>query len=126
MIDEKKFIKASIIFLIAVGLIVAVFVTYRLYSDSRAKLSGQNLPTAQVQKAPETDQDVIERVARHMVMPTGVPKVVTVKDVETLRKQEPFFAKAQDGDKLLVYSDEVVLYSPRLDRVVEIAQIKAK
>jgi hypothetical protein len=123
-IDEKQFAKAVTMTLILIGLITAVIVSWKLYSGTMQKLAAQKSGSSVSKITPDTDQAIIDRVGRHIVLPGGVPKVVPVKDVETLRKGDPFFNSAQEGDELLVYSNKVILYSPTLDKVVEVATIK--
>jgi hypothetical protein len=72
----------------------------------------------------QTDGDIIAQVSTHLVLPQGVPKIVPVADVETLKKTQPFFENAQNGDKLLVYPTKVILYSVVMDKVVEVAVVK--
>lgn len=52
------------------------------------------------------------------------PTVATVSDVDKLQDQQ-FFAKAIEGDKLLVYNDskKAVLYRPSENRVVEVGNL---
>jgi hypothetical protein len=122
-IDEKQFIKASVVTLVIIGLIVTAGFSYKLYADTQAKVVLKDNVSGQ--KGSDTsDQSVINLVGKHIVLPNETPKVVTVKDVETLRKSEPFFNNATNGDKLLVYQNKVVLYSLILDKVVEVATIK--
>jgi hypothetical protein len=71
-----------------------------------------------------SDQGIINRVGRHIILPSDTPKVIPVTDVVKLKKEQPFFASAQEGDKLLVYKQKVILYSPTIDKIVEVATIK--
>lgn len=75
----------------------------------------------------EDPDSIIEAVSRHVVLPPGEePTVATVSDPSKLRDQ-PFFASAKAGDKVLLYTKarKAVLYDPVVDRVVEIAPISA-
>lgn len=78
------------------------------------------------QAAPEDElQSVLAKVSRLVVLPTNeTPTLATVADVEKLRNQ-PFFANAKDGDKLLVYTAarKAILYDPVADKIVEIAPL---
>jgi hypothetical protein len=127
IIDEKQFVKAVTVTLVTIGLVTAVVVSYRLYSGTQRKLSEQKKNESTVKSPSQNDSDVmiITQVSKHIVLPDETPKVVKVTDVDTLKKSEPFFQSAQDGDDVLVYSNKVILYSPKLDRIVEVAQIKA-
>jgi len=69
--------------------------------------------------------EVVAKVSRHMVLPDGeIPTVATVSDPEALSNQ-PFFSKAQIGDRVLIYASalKAILYSPELDRIIEIAPL---
>jgi hypothetical protein len=69
--------------------------------------------------------EVMASVSRHMVLPQNeTPTVATVSDPEKL-KDQPFFANAKKGDNVLIFSasKKAILYSPSLDRVIEVAPI---
>jgi hypothetical protein len=66
-------------------------------------------------------------VGKLIVLPEGEePTVATVSDPEKLKDQE-FFAKAQAGDKVLVYQKAgmAILYSVSLHKILEVAPIGA-
>lgn len=79
---------------------------------------------------PEADQrkdlkKTLERVSRIMVLPTNEePTLATVTDLSKL-KDQPFFANAQDGDKVLIYprSLKAILYSPSKDKIIEVSSV---
>ncbi len=82
--------------------------------------------TADPQKSAQNElQETITAVGKLMVLPTGeTPTIATVSDPEKL-KDQPFFARAQKGDKVLVYttSQKAILYSPSLNKIVEVAPV---
>ena len=92
--------------------------------SSASTLSNQ--PGTALGISTDTDpQHVIQRVGSHMILPSGeAPKVITVANVDQLRKTQPFFNSASNGDMLLVYATKVILYSPISDRIIDIAQIR--
>jgi hypothetical protein len=64
-------------------------------------------------------------VGRLMVLPEGeTPTVATVSDPQKLQDQ-PFFAKAEKGDLVLIYplAHRAILYSPKLNKIIEVAPI---
>lgn len=68
---------------------------------------------------------VIEAVGRHIVLPEGeVPTVATVNDVEQLAGL-PFFAQAEVGHKVLIYTGakKAILYDPEIDKLIEVAPL---
>lgn len=68
---------------------------------------------------------LVAKVGKLIVLPEGeTPTVATVADPEVLRDQ-PFFAKAEKGDKVLIYTNarKAILYSPEDNKIVEVAPI---
>jgi hypothetical protein len=62
-----------------------------------------------------------------MVLPADeTPTIATVSDPEKL-KDQPFFANAKKGDKVLIFSNsaKAILYSPTEDKIVEVAPINS-
>ena len=108
----------GITFIIFLG---AVIVGIRYINKSRANSESVS---SEVTTAPGSDNEVLERVGKHLVLPPEQPKVITIENVNDLRQEQPFFTQANNGDKLLVYSTRVILYDPQLDKVVDIAQIR--
>lgn len=79
---------------------------------------------------PETDQvkelqKTVKSVSRLMVLPESEqPTLATVTDVSKLKGQA-FFANAKTGDKVLIYpnSKKAILYSPTLDKIIEVSSL---
>jgi len=73
----------------------------------------------------EEARAIVERVARHIVLPQGeTPTIATVTDPERLKGQL-FFAKTKMGDKVLIYTNakKAILYNPTDDKIVEVAPL---
>lgn len=71
--------------------------------------------------------DVVKKVSRHIVLPDGSVTVTTITDADSLRATDPvFYRYAQIGDKLLLYEDRAILYSPSIDRVLDISHTISK
>lgn len=69
--------------------------------------------------------DTVSRIKKLVEVPEGeMPTVATVSDIEKLANQ-PFFAKAQKGDKVIVYQSvqKAILYRPSTNRIVEMAPL---
>lgn len=70
-------------------------------------------------------QDIAARVARHIQVAEGEdPSVATVQDADRLKVANPaFYRYAQNGDRLLVYSDKAVLYSTSQDKLLAVMPV---
>lgn len=70
-------------------------------------------------------QDLVNEVGRLIDLPTNeTPTIATVSNLEALKGQE-FFARAQVGDKVLIYPQarKAILYSPSKQRIIEVAPL---
>lgn len=68
---------------------------------------------------------ISDKVGKLMTLPTDEePTVATVTDKEKLASQ-PFFANAQNGDKVLIYTKarKAILYRPSLNMIIEVAPV---
>jgi hypothetical protein len=89
--------------------------------------SGSDLSNIEVRDGvdPKEVANIIDRV-RELVAVQGdeLPTVATVQDISVLRPQNPtLYRDAQNGDKLLVWSDKVVVYSASKDRLLVVMPI---
>ncbi|KKS95498.1 MAG: hypothetical protein UV73_C0017G0012 [Candidatus Gottesmanbacteria bacterium GW2011_GWA2_43_14] len=116
-LNRKILILISLIVIIAAFLVSFYF--YRKYKQLSVNLS--NL--AQIQQI--EIKDIKSKVGRHYLLPEGEePLLITVTDWEKVKSQ-PFFSRAQNGDKVLVYNNakKAILYSPAKDLVLEVGPV---
>jgi len=69
--------------------------------------------------------ELVSRVSKLIVLPEDeAPTIATVQDPELL-KEQPFFAKAKKGDKVLIYTNarKAILYDPVNNKIVEVAPV---
>lgn len=79
-------------------------------------------PNAEAQKEA---QDLLSKVAKIYLIPTGEePTVATVSDPNALKNQS-FFTQSQKGDKVLIFvkAGRAVLYRPSINKIIETAPI---
>lgn len=70
-------------------------------------------------------KSLTETIGRFMELPAGEqPTLATVTDRAKLKGQE-FFAKAENGDKLLVYSEagKAILFRPSTGKIIEVTNL---
>ena len=104
-------------------LVVAVVLTgglsYYFYAEYSTLKANPN------KLAQEETNNLVAQIAKLIVLPEGeTPTLATVSDPEKL-KDQPFFAKAQKGDKVLIYTNakKAILYNPENNKIVEVAPI---
>ncbi|QQR60515.1 LytR C-terminal domain-containing protein [Candidatus Uhrbacteria bacterium] len=89
--------------------------------------SGSDMSNIEVRDGvdPKEVANIIERVRELVVADSDeMPTVATVQDISVLRPQNPtLYRDAQNGDKLLVWSDKVVVYSATKDRLLVVMPI---
>ena len=113
--DRQKVIDRAILVIAVVAIVLAAYFYYQW------NLLRQN-PQAIAQR---TVSDLVAKVGRLAVLPTGeTPSVATISDPQKLKDQS-FFAKAKTGDKVLIYAQakKAYLYSVSLDRLLEVAPL---
>ncbi|MEN9622140.1 MAG: hypothetical protein RLZZ67_574 [Candidatus Parcubacteria bacterium] len=111
------------------NIVIAVVVVFVLslvgnaYLGNKVRVLSQNPAELNAQEV----KDVAARISKLMVLPSDeLPTLATVSDPEKL-KDQPFFANAKAGFKVLVYTkaQKAVLYDPTANKIVEVAPINS-
>jgi hypothetical protein len=106
-------------------MIVLILLCIFLFLEYRAARRTLTSPSTSTAASNKQVNSVIEEVGKLVILPTGeTPTVATVAQADKLRSQS-FFANAQNGDKVLVYSQhkEAILYRPSDNKIVLIAPV---
>lgn len=116
---NNKFFKiAAIVFFILAASIPSIYF-YQQYKNILEKLKDPTVASR------EEMRSLVERVSQIAELPQGEdPAVATVSDLEKIKNQ-PFFAHAKLGDKVLVYNNakKAILYDPTAHKIIEIGPI---
>lgn len=136
-VTDKKTVFPFFLIISLVVVIAVVIVLYLFWGFGRAEIgtvTGEEavLPsqTSEAQKRsyqielsggnPEITL-VVQNAAKHIALPGGKVTVATVMNADGLRQANPIFYQfASNGDKVLIYIDRAVLYSPEIDRVLDV------
>ncbi len=92
---------------------------YRQYQNANRKLAN---PTEYAQ---EEVRLIREKVGKLIELPPDEqPTIATVTDAARLAEQ-PFFANAQNGDKVLIFTNakKAILYRPTANKIIEVAPV---
>ena len=104
------------------GLIILVLLGLGMYYYQYQK--NQKLLKDPTQAAVIESQNLIEKIGKFMELPNEQPQIATVSDASKLPNQ-PFFSKAQDGDKILIYNiaQKAILYRPSTNKIIDVAAL---
>lgn len=117
---KERFISAFSVFKKSLP---ALFLVLFIAASGTAYYFYQRIP-----KEPSAQTEVkalVAQVGQLIVLPQGEdPTVATVVDPEKL-KDQPFFANAKKGNKVLIYTNEkkAILYDPESNKIVEVAPV---
>lgn len=127
--SKSDFVKLLPIILLLVFLAVgAAGYFFFQYRKTQSELELLRANPAEAQKMTQEDtKKLISAVGKLMELPTDEePQVVTVADVSKLQDQ-PFFAHAKNGDKVLIYTKnkKAILYDPTSKKIVDVAPVSS-
>jgi outer membrane murein-binding lipoprotein Lpp len=70
-------------------------------------------------------KEIIEKVRRHMEIPTDPePTVATIVDVNALKSKNDFYKNAKNGDNLIVTPARAILYDPDKDVIIDVVPVQ--
>jgi len=103
-------------------LIVAAAPSYYFFNQYK---NAQELLKNPNQIAQKEIKDIVEKIGKIYDLPKGEdPTLATVSDKDKL-KETPFFLKAENGDKVLIYtkSQVAILYRPSVNKIIGVAPV---
>lgn len=66
----------------------------------------------------------VKEINRLMVLPKDAPVLTPIDDIAKLQERDPlFFKPAKTGDVLLGFRDRVILYDPKIKKILNIASV---
>jgi hypothetical protein len=116
---KKLLLIIFILLLIAAGA-GGTYFFYTKYQSAQSKISNPEI-TAQ-----EEVSRIVGKIGQFLELPSDEqPTVATVLDKDKL-KDQPFFAKAENGDKVVIYSKamKAILYRESANKIIEVAPIQ--
>lgn len=119
LLQNRKLIVGVSAILILTVVTIPSYYFYSKYQHTRHLLENPTAITA------EETQQILGRVGKLIRLPQGeTPTIATVSDKEKL-KDQPFFANAKNGDKVLIFTNarKAILYDPVANVIVDTAPI---
>lgn len=89
-------------------------------ANARAAETAAALAAAQAQSVKEaTAYDAAVQKLIKLPANEGLPNYASIKDAAGLKKLYPFFKDAQNGDIVLIYKDQMVIYRKSANKVID-------
>lgn len=111
--------KKNLVNILVAAVVIAGASAYYFYNEASMLKQDPNKTVR------EETANLVAQVGKLIVLPEGeTPTIATVSDPEKL-KDQPFFAKAKKGDKVLIYTNakKALLYDEENNKIVEVAPI---
>jgi len=112
-----------LVFIATVALAVYFFLSWR---SAQEKIKALTTAEGQQKMIAEETQDLVAKLSRHIVLPTGeTPTIATITDIDALKKEQPFYEGASNGDKILIYKNakKGFIYDPVRDLIVNVGPV---
>lgn len=122
--SKKSFFNKKNVIRIVIILAVAGALAFLTWQYFELRKENERLSDPQAAAQEETNR-LVEEVGKLIELPSEeTPTVATVVDVEKL-KEQPFFAKAKNQDRVLIYTEsrKAILYRPETKKIIEVAPI---
>lgn len=119
--QNKKNTKKILIIVLAVVIVIVIVIVILWQTGMLATLK----LAYQMQKTQADDAKVLTQLGKIIDLPADVkPMMAVVNDAEVLKKDNPaFFAKAKNGDRVIVYSDMAILYDAKANKIMHIGPV---
>ena len=107
------------------GIGSAIFLGYK-YQKAQKEIQTIRTDPTVIQKAAQAEvKQLLDQVGKLIDLPQKEsPTVATVTDSQKLKSQ-PFFAKAKNGDKIIIYTEakKALIYRPSTNKIVDVAPV---
>lgn len=72
------------------------------------------------------DAAVLAQLKKIILLPDDVnPTMADITDVEALKKTQPgFFANASNGQKLIIYSDQAIIFDAKANKIIKVGPVQ--
>ncbi len=128
--NKKKIsLKTILRVVVVLGLMGFAGWSFLKYQQTKTQVDKLSNPEAQQEAIAKEREEVLAKVGKLMILPEDEePTIATVTDAEVLAQYQPFFRKATDGDKVIIYvqSGKSIIYSPDKNIIVNVGTISVQ
>jgi uncharacterized protein HemX len=115
-----------ILILIAIIAIAGFVWSFKKYVDTKKQLTAVTSVEGQQEMAKQEVQKLLEKVGKLIILPADEePTVATIADVDALKKEQSFYADAQNGNKVLIYmqAKKAIIYDEERNILINVGPI---
>lgn len=119
---RQKRLKKIILSLLSIAIfffLTTVYSQYQVYILKKLEASNAIMHP----DVPTTPNQIVEAVAKHILLPDTVPQIASIQDAKKLSTSQAFFKDAVNGDVVLVYQTLIIIYRPTQDILVAVGDI---
>ncbi|GMQ95340.1 MAG: hypothetical protein BMS9Abin13_453 [Patescibacteria group bacterium] len=96
------------------------------YIEAKKQVALLSNPVAQQEAYQKEIREIVKQVSKLIILPEGSPDLATIQDATALAAQQPFFKDAENGDKILIYKDKAIIFSPTKNMLVNVGPVYAE
>ena len=116
---KRVFLSASFLAL-SVGLVWS----FLAYKDAEQQIYLLSSQEGRQEVAQQETSLLLANLAKLIILPEGEePLIATIQDVDALAAEQEFYKDAQNGDKLIVYSEKALIYNEESGRIVNVGPV---
>ena len=115
-----------VVTIVVLGLVVFSGWSFNSYRKAEKEVLRLSTVEGQQEILENELDDLLDNVRRHLVLPEDEqPTVATISDIEILSEDQPFFEGADNGDKVIVYTQasKAIIYSPQRDVIINVGTV---
>jgi len=120
--------QSTIKFLNKITVVILILAVLSGYFFYRHYFQGKKQINNQTQSDQNEIKSVVNAIGKLMLLPQNEqPTLATVSDKTKLQNQS-FFARAENGDKVLIYTNakKAILYRPSINKIIEVAPVNVQ
>ncbi|MCC6710836.1 MAG: hypothetical protein IT416_00595 [Candidatus Pacebacteria bacterium] len=127
--NKKVGLKTILRIVVVLGLMGFAGWSFFKYQQAQKAVADLSNPEVQQEAVAKEREEILAKVSKLMILPDDEePTIATVTDAQVLAQYQPFFRKASDGDKVILYvkSGKSIIYSPDKDIIVNVGTISVQ
>ena len=124
IISKRKLFLNGVVVLLFFGLLSGFIWSFVRYQDVKEQIDRLSSQEGRAELAQQEISSLLDKIGQLIVLPKDEnPLVATIQDAAALAEDQAFYKDAQNGDKLIVYSDKAFIYREKDNRLVNVGPV---